>query len=226
MENIDLKQFNDACEDFLAGKYILANIKLKALLQTINSSEKLTDIVSASLDDFNFDSTFRESIASGRIILPTQDKDIVAYCFNILYNLDIGTITFLDFLNRYFASEELSGGEEFKLFASTIIKPFCDAVNRLYTQTYLLSETVDYQSNIYHKLMKVAEANIENIDELRLKEIESEELVLLLNALITASEKSDKKLVYAVMVGLEYFTKANKRAKGVYLQLKDCFTRN
>ncbi len=226
MQNNDLKQFNNACNDFLSGKYILANIKLKAILQSINENEKLTDIVSDCIDSFNFDDKFRESIISGRIILPATDKDIIAYCFNILYNLDIGTVGLMDFINKYFTSDELSGGEEFKLFTNTIIKPFNEAINRLYTQTYLLSDSIDYQSNIYHKLMNISKVNIDNIEKFKLKEIESEELTLLLTALSDACEKSNKKLVYALMVGVEYFVKINKRAKEVYLQLKDCFARN
>lgn len=226
MQNNDLKQFNNACNDFLSGKYILANIKLKAILQSINENEKLTDIVSDCIDSFNFDDKFRESIISGRIILPATDKDIIAYCFNILYNLDIGTVGLMDFINKYFTSDELSGGEEFKLFTNTIIKPFNEAINRLYTQTYLLSDSIDYQSNIYHKLMNISKVNIDNIEKFKLKEIESEELTLLLTALSDACEKSNKKLVYALMVGIEYFVKINKKAKEVYLQLKDCFARN
>lgn len=226
MQNNDLKQFNNACNDFLSGKYILANIKLKAILQSINENEKLTDIVSDCIDSFNFDDKFRESIISGRIILPATDKDIIAYCFNILYNLDIGTVGLMDFINKYFTSDELSGGEEFKLFTNTIIKPFNEAINRLYTQTYLLSDSIDYQSNIYHKLMNISKVNIDNIEKFKLKEIESEELTLLLTALSDACEKSNKKLVYALMVGVEYFVKINKKAKEVYLQLKDCFARN
>lgn len=222
----DLKRFNEACQDFLAGKYILANLKLKALINTINGSEKLTDIVSSSLDGFDFNTSFRNSVSQNGLFLPEGDKNVIAYCFNIIYNLDAGTITFLDFLNKYFGATELTGGEEFKLFANTIIKPFQDAINSRYNEIYVLNESKDYQENIYHKLINVSKINIDNISNLRLKEIEQEELELLLNGLITASENCDKKLVYALMVGLEYFVKSNKKARAVYLQLKDCFERN
>jgi len=226
MDNLDLKQFNLACEDFVSGKYILANIKVKALINSINASEKLTDLVSNSLDGFDFGLAFRESVTSNGLVLPYGDKNVIAYCFNVLYNLDEGTITFMDFLTKYFASSKTSGGEEFKLFASTIIEPFKTAINNEYQNVYNMTSSEDYQNNLYHKLARVAEANLNNIDEIRLKEIEKEELGLLLNALIEASEKNNKKLVYAIMVGLDYFVKNNKRAKEVYLQLKDCFTQN
>lgn len=226
MDNLDLKQFNLACEDFVAGKYILANIKVKALINSINSSEKLTELVSNSLDGFDFGLAFKESVTSEGLQLPQGDKNIIAYCFNILYNLDEGTITFLDFLSKYFSSAKLSGGEEFKLFALTIIEPFKQAINNEYALMYEMTASEDYQNNLYHKLANVAEVNINNLDEIKLKEIEKEELHYLLSAIMEASEKNDKKLIYALMVGMDYFVKHNKRARDIYLQLKDCFTRN
>ena len=224
MDNLDLIQFNTACDDFVSGKYILANIKVKALINSINASEKLTDLVSNCLDGFDFGARFRESVSSSGLHLPHEDKNIIAYCFNILYNLDEGTVTFLDFLTKYFASSKMSGGEEFKLFASTIIEPFKRAINNEYQRTYQMTSTEDYKNNLYHKLARVAEANIAVLDEIRLKEIEREELHYLLNAIMEASDRNDKKLIYALMVGMDYFVKANKRAKDVYLQLKDCFS--
>lgn len=225
MDNLDLKQFNLACEDFIAGKYILANVKVKALMKSINESEKLTDLVSSCLDGFDFTIAFRESIVVGGLQLPKDNKSIVAYCFNVLYNLDEGTITFLDFLNKYFVSSKTSGGEEFKLFTSTIIEPFKMAINNEYKNLYEMTSSDDYQNNLYHKLANVAEVNLNSLEGLKLKEIEKEELQLLLFSIKQASEKNNRKLIYALMVGMDYFVKYNKRAKDIYLQLKDCFAK-
>ena len=224
MDNLDLNKFNIACEDFIAGKYILANIKIKAIINAINESEKLTDLVSSCLDGFDFATTWKESVTSQGLIIPNDDKSIIAYCLNVLYNLNEGSITLLDLLNKYFSSSKLSGGEEFKLFVNTIIKPFKLAINNEYNRVYANLEVV-YQNEVFYKLIGVAEANINNIDEIRLKEIEREELKLLLTAIKDASERKDKQLVYTIMVGIDYFVKFNKRAKNIYLQLKDCFER-
>ena len=226
MNNLDLRQFNTACDDFIAGKYILANIKVKALINAISSSEKLTDLVSACLDGFDFNLAMRESMTPRGIVLPQGDKNVVAFCFSVLYGLDDGSVTFLDFLNKYFASAKTSGGQEFKMFTDTIITPFKLAVNNQYKEMYEMTSSEDYQNNLYHKLANVASANLSQLEQVKLKEIEKEELQLLLTAIQEASQKNDKKLIYTLMVGLEYFVKANKRAKDIYLQLKDCFTRN
>ena len=46
---------------------------------------------------------------------------------------------------------------------------------------------------------------------------------MLLNSLYLASEKNDKKLVFSLMIGLDYFTKANKRAREFYYMIEECF---
>ena len=226
MNNLDIKQFNLACDDFIAGKYILANIKVKSLINSINQSEKLTDLVSNCLDGFDFSLAMRESVTPKGLVLPQGDKNIVAYCFNVIFNLEQGTITFLDFLNKYFVSSKTTGGEEFSLFASTIIEPFKRAINNQYQQMYEMTSSEDYQNNLFHKLARVAEINLNTINSIKLKDIEKEELQLLLTAIVDASNKNDRKLIYALMVGMDYFVKNNKRARNIYLQLKDCFTRN
>lgn len=224
MDNLDLIQFNSACDDLVAGKYILANMKVRALINSINVSEKLTDLVSNCLEGFDFGTRFRESITSRGLTLPHDDKDIIAYCFNILYNLDEETVTFLDFLSKYFVSSRMSGGEEFKAFADTVIEPFKKAMNDEYQRVYEMTSTEDYKNNLFHKLARVAEVNINALDEIKLRDIEREELYYLLNAIVEASDRNDKKMIYALMVGMDYFVKANKRAKDIYLQLKDCFS--
>lgn len=226
MDNLDIKQFNTACDDFVSGKYILANIKVKAIINTINTSEKLTSLVSNCLNGFDFGASFRESVTSAGLVLPHDEKQVIAYCFNVLYNLNEGTVTFLDFLTKYFATSKTSGGDEFKMFAASIIEPFKKAVNKEYETVYQMTPTEDYKNNLFHKLSRVAEANILEIDDIRLKDIEKEELEYLLNAMIKACDNNDKQLIYAIMVGLDYFVKSNKRAKQVYLQLKDCFSIN
>lgn len=226
MNNLDLKQFNTACDEMVAGKYILANIKIRALVKAINDSAKLTDLVSNSLDGFDFNFAFRESVSSNGLNLPQGDNQVIAYCFNVIYNLDNGSITFVDFLNKYFSAVRLTGGEEFKAFVNTIILPFKKAVNAEYKRVYEMTATEEYKNNLYHKLSRVAEANIKCVDDIKLKDIEKEELVLLLSGIVEACKTNNRKMVYALMVGMDYFAKANKRVRDINLQLKDCFSIN
>ena len=64
---------------------------------------------------------------------------------------------------------------------------------------------------------------MQNLDNFKLNLNQKEEFSMLLNSLFTASEKNDKKLVFALMIGLDYFTKANKKLRKTYLSLEECF---
>lgn len=226
MDNLDLKQFNQACDEFISGKYILANLKIKSIINCVSENPKLTDLIADCLKDFDFRLAFQTSITEQGLQLPQGEKCITAYCFNVLYNIDNGSVNFLDFLSKYFSGEDITSGEEFRLFVDSIIIPFKTSVNVLYEDMYLMTESEDYQNNVFHKIENVAKCNLDIVDTLKLKEIAKDELDLLLNAFITASDKNDLKTIYALMVGLEYFAKLNKGARSIYLQLKDCFLQN
>lgn len=224
--NIDLNQFNEACDSFLKGKYILAQNKIALILKSIDLSEKLKNIISSCLDGFNFSKKFDELVGENQIVtLPDDAKGIIAFVFSLLYNIDKRNIDFYDFLNVYFGYDELTNVESFKTFATNIILPFKEAINNVYVKTHILVDSKDYQSNIYNKLGKICDLNLKNIDEFKLKDINKEELTTLLIAMQDACKKNDKETVYALLIGFEYFTISHKKTKIIFEQFKECFNR-
>ena len=67
---------------------------------------------------------------------------------------------------------------------------------------------------------------VKNLDSYKLNMNQKEEFTMMLNSLYLASEKNDKKLVFSLMIGLDYFTKCNKKSRHAYLMLEECFERN
>ena len=55
----DLNQFNITCEQLLSGKYILIDTKISSLLKIVEENEKLKNIVSNSLNEFDFSYAFK-----------------------------------------------------------------------------------------------------------------------------------------------------------------------
>lgn len=225
MENsLDLKNFNDACDSFLLGKYILAQNKISSILRTINESEKLKNIIASCIEDYNFASSFEKSIGENQIItLPDDAKGIIAFVFSLLYNIENCNIDFYDFLNKFYGYDELTNVESFKTFATNLILPFKEAMNNVYVSTHILVDSKDYQSNIYNKLKKICEFNKNNIEQFKLKDINKEELLSLLNCMIDACIKNDKETVYALLIAFDYFSSAHKKTKLLFEQLKECF---
>ena len=226
MENNELKDFNTACNDFLNGKYILAEGKISTILDTLSKNNKLKDIVAECINGYNFSSAFDDAVGeNGIIVLPTDAKGIIAFVFSLLYNIDAKNFDFYDFLTSYYNFDELNNMGSFKMFADNIVLPFKEAINTVYAKTHILVDTDDYQNNISNKLKKICQLNIEVIDDYRLKDVIKEELLCLLNTMITACENNDKKVVYALLIAFEYFCTANKRTRVIYEQLKECFER-
>ena len=223
--NLDLKDFNEACEDFLTGKYILAELKISAILEHINQSEKIKNIISNCVENYNFALEFKRSVETNQHIeLPENAKGVIAFCFSLLYNIDSKSINFFDFLHAYFDYSDMNALNAYRSFAKTIISPFKEAINTVYAKTHILVDTDDYQNNIYNRLKRICILVLDNIEQYKLKDIYQEELEILINAMKDACIRNDKETVYALLVGVDYFSLHHKKTKIIYEQFKECFT--
>ena len=220
----ELIPFNVACQDFMQGKYILADMKIYSILKTVEDDLKLKQIISSCLEDFNFQENFNACIKQNNeqpyFSLPTDEKQIIAVVYSIFSALRNKTINFTDFLKTFFSA---NGEIEILKFAEAILLPFQKAINSLFNKMHIVIETDEFQNNIYNKLKTNIKLILSNIDNFKLKITEKEEFTMLLNSLYLASEKNDKKLVYSLMIGLDYFSKTNKKVRNAYLSLEECF---
>ena len=230
-ENVyELTALNTACDEFVAGKYILADIKIASILKLIDADEKVKNIVASTLNKFDFVDFFKQSIVENEnetytLIMPTDEKLIIAFVYSLLYRFNAKELDFYDFLNKFFKTED-AVGQEFKLFAENIILPFKSAINSLYSKRHIIVTANDYQKNYYNKIMTTIRLIISNIDSYKLKMNEKEEFTMLLNSLFIASEQNDKKLVFSLMIALDYFSRYNKHTRNAYLSLEECFTKD
>ncbi|MFQ6752579.1 MAG: hypothetical protein ACLRFL_03345 [Clostridia bacterium] len=223
----ELIPFNNACDEFIAGKYILVDIKIGSILNIINNDEKLKSIISDSLSNYDFNTKLKEFIVDTdngyRLSMPANDDEIIAFVYCLLTNFKKNDIDFYQFLSKFYNKEDEINNKDFNNFASMIITPFKNAINSLYSRRHVLINSDDYQDNYYNKIKTTIHLIVDNIDNFKLKLNEKEEFSMLLNSLYLASEKNDKKLVFSLMIGLDYFTKCNKKARNAYLSLEECF---
>ena len=95
----ELIPFNTACDEFISGKYILADIKISSILRIIAEDEKLKDIVSSCLESYDFNTIFKHSIHTKgnayELNVPTNEKELIAFVFSLLYKLDNKDINFM-----------------------------------------------------------------------------------------------------------------------------------
>lgn len=208
----DLNQFNIACEQLLNGKYILIDIKISSILKIIDENEKLKNIVSNCLNQYDFSNILSKELTTN-ITLPQHEKEIVAFVYSFLFK---------------FKNNELNLGEESSQTISQIIvnilPSFQIAVNKLYNKNHEQIESDEYQQNIFNNLRSTIKLVLENLDKYKFNTTNKEEFLMLTNSLYTASENNNKKLVYSLMIGLDYFTQRNKKLRSIYLAFEECFS--
>ena len=208
----NLNQFNITCEQLLNGKYILIDTKISSLLKIIEDNEKLKNIVSASLNEFDFSHTFNGEI-NVNTILPYNEKEIVSFVYTFLFK---------------FKNNELNLGENANETINQLIPNFLpsfqNAINSLFNKSHQEVETDEFQNNIYNNIKSTITLVLENLDNYKFTTTNKEEFLMLANSLYTASDKNDKNLVYSLMIGLDYFTQRNKKLRLIYLALEECFS--
>lgn len=222
----ELVPFNTACEQFITGKYILADSKIASILNIVTISESIKEIISCCLDNFNFSTCISSQNVDGKEIvtfnLPTNENDIVASVYSLLNSFKSNKINFYDFISSNFP-EENGANDSFYQFAKHIIQPFQNALNSIYSKRHILVETDEYQKNIFNRIKTNVKLILSNMNNYKLKLNQKEEFTMMLNSLYFASEKNDKQLVYSLMIGIDYFSKCNKKIRNVYLSLEECF---
>jgi len=208
----DLDQFNIACEQLLSGKYILIDVKISSLLKTIDENEKLKNIVSKALNEFDFSYIFNNEI-NQNTILPFSENEIVSFVYTFLFK---------------FKNNQLNLGENTSETLNQLIPNFLtsfqSSINNLYNKTHQEVETDEFQQNIFNNLKSTINLVLENLDKYKFNTTNKEEFLMLINSLYSASETNNQKLVYSLMIGLDYFTQCNKKLRTIYLALEECFS--
>jgi len=210
MEELD--QFNITCEQILTGKYILLESKISSLLKIIDETEKLKNIVSYCLNNFDFSNQFNNEISLD-LKLPASEYEIISFVYTFLYK---------------YKNNSLNFGENSKTTVNqlivSIIPYLQSAVNNSFNKNHHQIEADEFQQNIYNTLKQTIKLVLENLDKYKFNTTNKEEFLMLTNSLYSASEKNDKKLVYSLMIGLDYFTQCNKKLRSIYLALEECFS--
>ena len=226
MNNVqELSAFNHACDEFVTGKYILIDLKIASILSIISNDEKLSNIVNSSLQSYDFNSLaskyFIINTETKSFVMPETEKEIVSFVYNLLYRFQNKDIDFYKFAKTYYKPE--LNNEDLEEFSKLLILPFKNSINSIYSKRHVLIETTDYQNNYYNKIKATVKLISKNIEEFKLNMNQKEEFSMLLNSLYIASEKNDKKLVFALMIGLDYFTRVNKKVRQYYFMIEECF---
>ena len=134
----ELDAFVERSDELIDSKYILADIKIVNLLKAIASSDTLLALFKNCLTDFDYVSAQKKYLVKskylsedkGEFVLPPNSRELLAFIFNVLVDIDAKRIDFASFLNKYFYVDgSFSSG--YDSFITAMIKPFKNTVKML-----------------------------------------------------------------------------------------------
>lgn len=243
-ENIKIKNFFDACNEMIQGRFILSDIKISKILKAIANSEVLYNLFAEVLSDFKFKEEFENAktpnkVNGGYFAVPEQDEKIVALVFCILLEVDNQKMNLQNFVNDYFYSPE-GYNISYSNFSLSVLVPFKNAVLNLLgcnedgtpieeEEEEVEPEEEETEEEPNHK-QKILFANLRmSLNELlsvivksKISYEEKEELKIIINALFEAIEMESLIIINALVIPLEHMIGKNKQVKFYYNDFKEC----
>jgi len=201
-----IDEFKTACDNFRSSQYILADIKITALLESIAISKTLYELFNEILVDFDYKETAR-NFMTNNFKLPEDPKIISALVFCILLDMDKKNIDLNDFLTI------MSKGDinyNYETFLEKIILPFKTSVlyllsmkkNRVDEKQAIIKELnlEENQRISFEKRMRTFFARIQSDDKMNI--IEKDKILSLGNVLLIAKETDDERQLQKVYAKL------------------------
>lgn len=134
----ELELFLTRCDELIDSKYILADIKIVNILKVIASSDTLVALFKNCLTDFDYFQAQKKYLVKsqylgegkGEFVLPPNSRELLAFIFNVLMDIDSKRIVLGDFIGKYFYVDgSFSSG--YDAFVNAMIKPFKNSVKML-----------------------------------------------------------------------------------------------
>lgn len=243
----ELNLFLTKADELIESQYILVDVKIVGLLKAIASSETLIAIFKNCLSDFNVNEAEKKYLVKspylsdnkGEFLLPSNSKELLAFVFHILMELDSKNINLSEFISKYFY-EDGSTSAGYSAFITKMIKPFRNTVKALMESVIdgkvqdpilaLMEEEArrleeeeqerireQKEKEIAKKTYGESIKAIKNllltdktkVKESRLKEDEKEEIILAIDMLANVVESSDKDALIYAHICYKYIAKAH-----------------
>lgn len=244
-ENIKIKNFFDACNEMIQGRFILSDIKISKILKAIANSEVLYNLFAGVLSDFKFKEEFENAKTSNKInggyfAVPQEEKKIIALVFCLLLEVDNQKMNLQNFVNDYFYSPE-GYNISYSNFSLSVLVPFKNAVLNILgcnedgvpNEEEITDENEEevkpIEAEPNHR-EKILFANLRmSLNELlsvimrsKINEEEKEELKIIINAMFESIEMENLTIINALVIPLEHMIGKNKQVKFYYNDFKEC----
>lgn len=131
-----LDNFLNSCDEFIQGRFILADIKISKILRAISTSKEIYNLMAESLINYDFKKEYAvlkaQADEQGKdFSLPSDAQSIISFVFAMLVEIDSKRIDFSDLLSTTFPYAT-SQRDEYAMFSQKFILPFKNSVARVF----------------------------------------------------------------------------------------------
>lgn len=244
MENLSSKDLNElnnfieACDSMITGKFILADVKIRKVVQAIEESDYVYKIINNCMLNFNFEKELqraevRDDYNGSQFLVPTDTDTLIALTFCLLVSFDTKRIDFYDFIKKNFETLAVNG--EYTNFAKNLMVPFKEAIVNYYKPAEIQEEydnnsfvdpryTATYEEekqrdSYYDKIDDSIKAIIEKVYvDRKIKEQEKQDLLYVLKSIEYCLKYEDMRLVASYIT---CFSNMTKKVRSVQFLLED-----
>lgn len=246
-EQLDV--FSIKSEELIASQYIIADVKIASLLKTVASSDILLALFKNCLTDFDYGKAKKSYLVKsqfladdkGEFVLPPNSRELLAFVFSLLIDIDAKRIIFSDFLNKYFFVYG-SLTSSYNAFINTVIKPFKNSVEILIGDVIegkiqdpieaLVEEEArkkrekeealvrakkdkELSEKAYGESVKAIREMLlldkKKVKDSKLKDEDKQEIILVIDMLANVIESEDKDAINYAFIAYKYVAKSRKR---------------
>lgn len=244
----ELNLFLERADELIESKYILADIKIVNLLKAIAGSETLLALFKNCLSDFDYEEAQKKYLIKspyfsddkGEFVIPQKSRDLLAFTFNVLVDIDAKRINMSNFISKYFYIDG-SFASGYDAFINAMIKPFKNSVKtlmesviegKLQDPIVALTEEENKKAKIEEEeklkieqekqlSLKTYGASVKTIKDIllsdkqkirnkKLDEELKEEMFLTIDMLANAITSEDRDAIIYAFVAYKFMTKAHK----------------
>jgi hypothetical protein len=229
-----IEKFENACSDMAHSRYILAESKISALLQTVAGDISLYELFKSVMTDFDFSFELNKSkIPDGynthKIVLPHSKRKVAAYVFSLLYAFDTHAMSLKDFLHEFFYTAA-GANAEYEQFVRQIIVPFKNSVVDIINgdedresieEPFFEKDDPELDTGAVETAVMIVGDMIAAIqDSPDVNANEREELLLVCEGLRNTVGTKNKKLILILFIGCRNTVRVSKLSKALWPQIE------
>ncbi len=191
----------------LDSKFIMAANCISSILKTIASVPCLTQYLIKCSQNLDFDLMMSQCTQSSKFVLPSNQKEIVAFVSQLLFKFDRKEIDLTKFIKNYYPAKDFESS--YKTFTQEIIAPYILAFSGITreeseAQAEVNLDNMTLLQAVRSQIIQYIQTMVDVIvNDNSLKEEVRDDYLTMLNGFYYSFEISNTKMIKVCWIGLK-----------------------